>query len=145
MPKNRVRKLMPRFIGLFAILKADVTKSNYKLDLPPEMKSRRISSTFHASLLRPFEANDETLFPGREAKYFYDYGTPEDEEWFVDSLIGHAWKGRKIEFNVQWSLGDTTWEPYKHCKDLAALDDYLKLHGVADWRALPRKRRAARV
>ena len=69
------------------------------------------------------------------------YGTPEDEEWFVDAIIGHAWKGRKIEFNIQWSLGDTTWEPYEHCKDLAALDDYLKLYGVADWCSLPRRRR----
>jgi len=59
----------------------------------------------------------------------------------VDAIIGHAWKGRKIEFNIQWSLGDTTWEPYEHCKDLAALDDYLKLYGVADWCSLPRRRR----
>jgi len=141
MPKNRVRKLMPKFIGPFTVLRADTEKSNYKLDLPLEMRSRRISSTFHADRLRPFEANDEALFPGREAKYLYDYGTPEDEEWFVDAIIGHTWKGRKIEFNIQWSLGDTTWEPYEHCKDLAALDDYLRLYGVTDWRALPRRRR----
>ena len=141
MPRNRVRKLMPKFIGPFVVLRADTARSNYQLDLPPEMRSRRISSTFHADRLRPFEANDETLFPGREAKYFYDYGTPEDEEWYVDAIIGHAWAGWRIEFNVQWSLGDTTWEPYDHCKDLAALDDYLELHGISDWRALPRRRK----
>ena len=82
--------------------------------------------------------NDEALFPGREAKYYYDYGVPEDEEWYVDAIIGHAWQGRKIRFNVQWSLGDTTWEPYEHCKELATLDEYLALHHVTDWRRLAR-------
>jgi hypothetical protein len=82
------------------------------------MKSRHIRNRFHADRLRPFLENDETSFPGREAKFYYDYGVPEDEEWYVDAIVGHTWQGRKIKFNVQWSLGDTTWEPYEHCKDL---------------------------
>lgn len=138
MPKGRVRKLMPKFIGPFNITRADKHTSNYQLELPEEMKSRHILNRFHADRLRPYLENDEALFPGREAKYFYDYGTPEDEEWYVDAIIGHAWQGRRIKFNVQWSLGDTTWEPYEHCKDLAALDDYLALHNVSDWRKLAR-------
>ena len=139
MPKGRVRKLMPKYIGPFAITRVDERTSNYQLELPGEMKSRHIRNWFHADRLRPYLENDDTLFPGREAKFYYDYGTPEDEEWYVDAIIGHAWRGRRITFNVQWSLGDTTWEPYEHCKDLAALDEYLTLHGVSDWRKLARR------
>ena len=138
MPKGRVRKLMPKFIGPFVVTNVDKRTSNYQLELPDEMKSRHIRNRFHADRLWPYLKNDESLFPGREAKYFYDYGTPEDEEWYVDAIVGHAWQGRRIKFNVQWSLGDTTWEPYEHCKDLAALDDYLDLHHVSDWRQLAR-------
>jgi len=138
MPKGRVQKLMPKFIGPFAITKEDRTTSSYQLDLPDEMKSRRIHNRFHVDRLRPYLGNDDILFPGREAKHVYDYGTPEDEEWYVDAIIGHAWQGWKIKFNVQWSLGDTTWEPYEHCKDLIALDEYLALHHVMDWRKLAR-------
>ena len=78
------------------------------------------------------------MFPGREAKHLYDYGVPEDEEWYIDAIIGHTWQGNKIRFHVQWSLGDTTWEPYDHCKELLALDEYLALHNVDDWRKLAR-------
>ena len=138
MPKGRVRKLLPKFIGPFPITRVDKHTSNYQLELPSEMKSRHIRNRFHADRLRPCLENDDTLFPGREAKYYYDYGIPEDEEWYVDAIVGHAWQGKKVRFNVQWSLGDTTWEPYEHCKDLAALDDYLALHNVSDWRKLAR-------
>ena len=138
MPKGRVRKLLPKFIGPFPITRVDKHTSNYQLELPSEMKSRHIRNRFHADRLRPCLENDGTLFPGREAKYYYDYGIPEDEEWYVDAIVGHAWQGKKVRFNVQWSLGDTTWEPYEHCKDLTALDDYLALHNVSDWRKLAR-------
>ena len=138
MPKGRVRKLMPKFIGPFTVTDVDRRMSNYQLELPSEMKSRHIRNRFHADRLRPFLENDETSFPGREAKFYYDYGVPEDEEWYVDAIVGHTWQGRRIKFNVQWSLGDTTWEPYEHCKDLVALDDYLALHDVSDWRRLAR-------
>ena len=100
------------------------------------MKSRHICNRFHADWLRPYLENDEVLFPGREAKYYYDYGVPEDEEWYIYAIIGHAWQGWRIRFNVQWLLGDTTWEPYEHCKDLAAFDEYLALHHVTDWKRL---------
>ena len=45
---------------------------------------------------------------------------------------------RNIQFEVKWSLGDTTWEPLANCNELAALDSYLSLMGVSDWRDLRR-------
>ena len=107
--------------------------------MPAELVERRIHPTFHASLLRRHEPNDDVLFPHREAKSFYDFGNDDETEWLVDEIVAHRWDGRRIEFQVRWTLGDTTWEPYAHCKDLAALDEYLALRGVKDWRSLPCK------
>jgi len=95
--------LMPKFIGPFTVLRADHNHSNYMLDLPAEMRARRINPTFHASLLRPFEPNDNERFPHRDTSFLYDYGTPEDNEWWVDEILAHRWIGKRIEFNVLWS------------------------------------------
>ena len=38
--------------------------------------------------------------------------------------------GNAIKFLINWNLGDSTWELHAHCKDLEALDKYLKLHGA---------------
>lgn len=91
------------------------------------------------SLLRPHEPSDSAIFPGRDAQKFYDFGAPDDQEWLVDEIVGHRWKGRNIEFLVHWSLGDHTWEPLAHCDELQALDEYLSLMGATDWKELPRK------
>jgi hypothetical protein len=58
----------------------------------------------------------------------------DDHEWFVDEILGHRWKkGTKLgdlEFEIWWSLGDTTWESYKNCRELEALNHYLEVHGI---------------
>jgi hypothetical protein len=61
----------------------------------------------------------------------YDLGETDETEWYVDEIIGHHWKSNDdIEFRVQWTLGDVTWEPLQNCSELEALDKYLELHGV---------------
>ncbi|KAL1938571.1 hypothetical protein VTO73DRAFT_11594 [Trametes versicolor] len=144
LPKNRARKLAPKFVGPYKVTIAHPETSSYTLDLPDELVRRRIHPTFHSALLRPHEANDDAMFPGREARKFYDFGAPDDGEWMVDEIVGHRWKGRALELLVHWTLGDHTWEPLAHCEDLQALDDYLALMGVEDCRALPRKVAPAR-
>jgi hypothetical protein len=45
----------------------------------------------------------------------YNFGTPDDQEWFIDEIIGHQWATpKRLELHVQWSLGDTTWELLEH-------------------------------
>ena len=49
----------------------------------------------------------------------------------MDEILGHRWiDGKRIEYKVRWSVGDTTWEPHDNCKCLEALDRYLELQGV---------------
>ena len=139
LPKRRARKLAPKYIGPYKVTKAYPETSNYDLELSEELVRRRIVPKFHASLLRPFEPNDDSIFPSRESKHFYDFGMPDDEEWMVDEIVGHKFIGRSIEFNVRWTAGDHTWEPYAHVKDLEALDHYYALMGVARWQQLGRR------
>ena len=102
----------------------------YTLKLPAALQERRIHPTFHVSLLRPYQPSNDALFPNRAHPEPYDFGAPDDAEWFVDELLGHRWDGKKLELQVRWSLGDTTWETLASCKDLEALDKYLELQGV---------------
>ncbi|KAJ7747402.1 hypothetical protein DFH07DRAFT_691243, partial [Mycena maculata] len=113
--------------------------SNYKLELPDELRKRRIRPRFHAALLRPHQPNDDAIFPSQEVGRFYDFGMPDDQEWLVESILGHEWVGpRSLHFRVQWTAGDVTWEPPKNMADVQHLDEYFELHGVTRWQDLSR-------
>lgn len=72
---------------------------------------------FHIAHLRPFEPNDEAMFPGRDAQVFYDFGLDTEEEFEVDEIIAHHWEGQTIEFYVRFKDRDIFWEAYENCKD----------------------------
>ena len=146
LPKGRARKLMPKYIGPYEVTECHPSESRYNLELPTELKARRIHPSFHVSRLRAYIGNDDSVFPKRDVRAYYDFGNAEDNEWLVDDIVAHQWNGNKVSFLVQWNLGDTTWESYSECKDLEALDRYLELLGIDDddWRKLPRKASAAR-
>ena len=139
-PKNRARKLCPKYVGPYKVVKARPETSTYSLDLPAALKERNILPTFHMSLLRPYHPSNNAMFPNRAHPEPYDFGATEGQEWFVDEIIGHRWKGPKqVEYQVRWSLGDTTWESHVNCNKLAALDQYLELQGVTSHIKLPKK------
>jgi len=69
----------------------------------------------------------------------YNFGAPDETEWYVNKIVGHHWKGRNIEFLVKWNLGDSTWEPLLDCNELEALDNYLMLNDVKNWWDLPKR------
>ena len=139
LPKGRVSKLLPKYIGPYKVVRAMANTSNYELELPEELVKRRVHPRFHVSLLKPHYANDEALFPNRTTTDAYDFGAPDDTEWYVNEITAHRWEGRSIAFQVHWNLGDTTWEPFTNCKQLKALDDYLELQGVKNWKDLSRR------
>ena len=109
MPKGRASKLVPKYVRPYKVTKAMPLLSNYKLELPAELVRRRIHPRFHVSLLRPYQLNDNTIFLNRKKAKLYDFSAPDDAEWAVDKMVGHRWKGNKIEFLMKWNLGDSTW------------------------------------
>lgn len=139
-PKGRARKLVHKFIGPYRVTACRADKSVYTLDLPEDLKRRGIHPTFHVSLLRRHEPNDDSMFPHRETRVLYDIGVPENTEWLVDEILAHEWVGRKIRFLVKWNQGEAGWEPRETCDELEALDSYLALAGVATVEELPRRR-----
>lgn len=144
LPKGRVKKLLPKFIGPYEIVKAHAKKSTYELRLPEELRRRKIHPVFHVSRLRPHVGNDDSLFPGREAKGFYDFGLDENTDWVVREIEDHKWtSSSRLKFLVVWELGDATWEPLSKCKDLEALDRYLEIKGVDNPEDLSEKRIAS--
>jgi hypothetical protein len=51
LPKGRARKLVPRFIGPYQVTEAHNEALMMTIELPPELVSRCITPTFHASLV----------------------------------------------------------------------------------------------
>ncbi|KIJ42777.1 hypothetical protein M422DRAFT_253864, partial [Sphaerobolus stellatus SS14] len=121
LPKGQARKLLPKFIGPYKVLEAQNESSNVVLEILKELKARKIHATFH-----------------NKAKAFYDFGKDDEQEWFIEEIIGHEWTNDGLQFRVQWTLGDVTWEPLSGVKELEGLDRYLELCGIKRLRDLPR-------
>ncbi|KAF8699731.1 hypothetical protein AX14_000913 [Amanita brunnescens Koide BX004] len=138
LPKGRMRKLSPKYIGLYKIIWADPKSSTYKLELSPDLQARWIYDAFHEKLLKPFIENDDKKFLKREMHVPYDIGEDPSQEWVINSIEDHKWSPCLL-FKVCWAYGDATWEPLHVVDELEALDHYLELEGVSKpfdlWRA----------
>ena len=97
LPRGWARKLMPRFLGSYKVIKVMNDSSNVTLELPPELKDRRISPTFHTNLVQPYVKNNDILVPKREAKSYYDFGNNDEQEWFVNEILAHKWTNNNLE------------------------------------------------
>ena len=137
LPKDRARKLCPKYIGPYKVAETRPNLSDYKLELPLALQKRRIHPVFHTSLLRPHHQSKDSEFLNQAQPEPYDFGADAEQEWFVDEIVSHRWKGKQIEYEVWWSLGDTTWEKHTSCNELAALDRYLELQDITDHAVLP--------
>lgn len=60
-------------------------------------------------------------------------------EWLVDYIISHKWINKRVKFQVQWELGNITWESYGSCSRLSALDDYFNQQKVTRWQDLSKE------
>lgn len=123
---HRVAKFIVRFDSPYTISRAHPATSSYTLDLPPTMN---IFPTFHSSLLRPYLANDDALFPGRANAEPGPVVTANgEEEFFVDRILDRRRVGRRYQYLVHWlgyGLGSDSWLLGREVTDLAALDQYL--------------------
>ena len=94
LPKGRAWKLCPKFVGPFK-----VEPSNYILELPTVLQVWNIFPKFHVSLLCPYYASSDTLFPNSLQPKPYDFGISENQECFVDNIISYWWTSpRQIKY-----------------------------------------------
>lgn len=135
LPKGHARKLAPKFIGPFKILRA-YSNESFLVELPTELKRRGLHPVFHTSLLCIHLPNDDQLFPGHEIGQTTSLSDPKPE-WAVDKIIVHSGKAQHAIFNVHWKSGDHTWLPFHSIEHLHALRVYLDLLNVSTIRELP--------
>ena len=127
-PKGLARKLVPKFIGPYKILR-DLKNQSFILDLPSYLRRRGLHDGFHAALLRPHVPNDDRLFPGRLDTQLGNTDGSEGE-WAVDAIETHAGARENAVFLVRWKSGDKTWLPYYQITHLNALPEYFELQGI---------------
>ena len=89
LPSGWARKLMPRFLGPYRVLKAMNDSFNVTIELLPELKDGRISPTFHTNLVQPYVKNNDILLLKREAKSYYNFCNNDEQEWFVNKILAH--------------------------------------------------------
>ncbi|KIJ53771.1 hypothetical protein M422DRAFT_155111, partial [Sphaerobolus stellatus SS14] len=73
----------------YKILKVDNNKSTVILELPPELVKCQVHLTFHMKLICSHIENDDEHFPNREVNALYELGVSDEQEWFIDEIIGH--------------------------------------------------------
>ena len=117
MCSSDLSKLAARWAGPFRI----ISRKANSVEL--EDLTGGPSKTVDVSRLKPF-----LVAPGVDVKAVAaaDLG-----EASVDAILAHRGNVRKrssLEFQVQWSDGDVTWEPWEKVKKLSAVDDYIKTH-----------------
>ena len=60
----------------------------------------------------------------------------------VQDVLGHRGSARdraKLEFQVQWTDGDITWEPWERVRKLAAVDEYIRAYPRSGLKSLLQK------
>ena len=125
---NNPRKLLPRFIGAFKVLKC-VGKVSYKLGLPDHM---RIHDVFHVSLLHPYKSDGQRHMPPPElVDGEYEFTVQSITAHRVSVVGGKRLRARrtKVEYLVSWEgygREHDTWEPSSVVEDTNALDIYLR-------------------
>ena len=90
---------MPRFDGPYCVVKSHPTKSNYTLELPNELNR---FPTFHSSLLRPYQDNNNDLFPSCALAMPSPVVTTDGEEWMIKQILDEHKCGRSYQYLVQW-------------------------------------------
>ena len=89
LPKGQARKLLPKYIGPTRVVANNLETRNYALELPQQLKDRRIHPTFHVNLLGRHKPNDNGLFRQQDSQTIYDMGSPDDAEWLIDEMTTH--------------------------------------------------------
>ncbi|KAL0198153.1 hypothetical protein M9458_006693, partial [Cirrhinus mrigala] len=120
------RKLSPRYIGLFKILR-QINDVTFQLQLPPRY---RIPPTFHVSLLKPY-------FPSATETQGVEAGAPPPEIldqpsiYTVNQILDSRRRGGRLEYLIDWEgygPEERSWVPRDNVLDPSLLTDFHHNH-----------------
>ena len=109
---ERTKKLMPRFIGPFAII-ARVGLVAYKLGLPPTVK---VHPVFHVSLLKAYRSDGRYQPPPAKLDLI-----GEEVHYEIGEIAGHRMGGTKrqhSQYLVHWAGHDSSYDTWEFESDL---------------------------
>jgi hypothetical protein len=117
---------MPRFDGPYPVADVNPEALTVTLDLPA---ISNIYPTFHMVEVKPYNENDQSLFPSQELARPGSIITEDGmQEYFVEKIIDARKRGRGMQYLVRW-LGygpeEDQWLPGSELVDNTALDDWL--------------------
>ncbi|ROL42572.1 Retrotransposon Gag-like protein 3 [Anabarilius grahami] len=122
------RKLSPRFIGPFTIIR-QINPVTYQLQLPPEY---RIHPTFHVSLLKP---HHPSVIPSTEPGDAEETPLPiivdDGAAYLVKDILDSRRHGGHLEYLVDWDgygPEERSWVPRVDILDPSLLDDFHARH-----------------
>jgi hypothetical protein len=99
--EKRATKFFPRYDGPYNITEVHTETSNYTLELP---NSPNTFPTYHASELKAFLPNDDTLFPSRKVPQPQPVVTSDGlEEYHVEEIIDSRRRGKGWQYLVRWT------------------------------------------
>ncbi|QRW22607.1 Transposon Ty3-I Gag-Pol polyprotein [Rhizoctonia solani] len=133
---GKPHKLLAQWIRPVVIDGVVKEGATYHVELPEDLRRRRIKAIFHALLLKPHIPYKDRRFPGRNYKQIALLEA-NDNKWAVEKIVGHCGKGSNTMFKIAWQTGDCTWETYRVVRHLEALKQYFKAIGVKQARDLP--------
>ncbi len=141
------KKLSPRFIGPFSIVK-QINPVTYRLQLPPHY---RIHPTFHVSLLKPHYTSVAVSTDPEPAEepplpLILEDGTA----YTVKEILNSRRRGGRLEYLVDWEgygPEERSWEPRDNIIDPNLLETFHATHPdrpVSRGRGRPPQRRGSR-
>jgi hypothetical protein len=97
--QNHIAKFFPRFDRPYEVVRMHPEASNYTLNIP----SSKIFNTFHASELKRFHKNNDSLFTSCEHKrpgpIMTQNGT---EEFLIEKIIDERRHSKGSQYLVRW-------------------------------------------
>ena len=121
---TQVAKFMPRFDGPYVVISANEDASTVTLDIPNQPN---IFPTFHTSLIKPFNENDNSKFPSHTLENPGLIIINGEEEFFMEKILDHKKISKGYHYLVCWSgygPSDDHWICGADLEDNIALDNY---------------------
>ena len=121
---KRVAKFMPQFDGPYMITDVHEAASTVTIDIP---SAPNVFPTFHVSLIKPFQQNDDCKFLSHTLKNPGPVNVNGHEEFFVDQILDHKKVGRGFRYLVCWrgeAPGEDCWIKGANLDKNEAIDTY---------------------